>query len=55
MYNTYYPDKKNNDQMVSDCTTTLVGWYHDLYTNQYTCVRGRQLSSHNNNNNNRFA
>lgn len=49
VYSKYYPDPKNNSNYVSNCSSTLVGWYHNYHTNQFTCVRGTLISKLNNN------
>lgn len=37
LFNKYF---KENDKFKSDCSQTLVGWYHEEDTNKYACVRG---------------
>lgn len=40
MYNTYYHNPKNASEILSDCSSTLVGWFHDYLTDEVTCIRG---------------
>lgn len=45
LYNQYYADPKNATNILSNCSSTIVGWYHDYSTNEYTCIKGTKVSN----------
>lgn len=40
VFSQYYPDPNNSTLMLSNCSATIVGWYHNYLTDEYTCIRG---------------
>ncbi len=40
VFSQYYPDPKNSSVMLSNCSASIVGWYHNYLTDEYTCIRG---------------